>query len=206
MDMKEIMESNLSEELKRDLYSRKIATGEVYGPLSGKASIDKPWLKYFDEELIVKTFPNETMYEHILNRNKNNLDLYALNYFGKRFTYREMFEKLNHSGIFDKGSKIEVKREKVKQEEKVKEDSKEKQEELWELDDEDFDSILEKLEESIYELNSKHMMEITEELKVCSYQGKALKEIMVMAQRKIEMSDYISAVDMMANWKEKNRR
>jgi len=120
--------------------------------------------------------------------------------------YKEMFEKLKSSGVFGKDSKIEVKREKVKQEEKTKEDSKEKQEELWELDDEDFDSILEKLEESIYELNSKHMMEITEELKVCSYQGKALKEIMVMAQRKIEMSDYISAVDMIANWKEKNRR
>ena len=120
--------------------------------------------------------------------------------------YKEMFEKLKNSGIFEESPKIEVKQEVIKQEEKVKKDLKEKQEELWELDDEDFDSILEKLEESIYELNSKHMMEITEELKVCSYQGKALREIMVMAQRKIEMSDYISAVDMIANWKEKNRR
>ena len=80
------------------------------------------------------------------------------------------------------------------------------QAELWELDDEDFDSILEKLEESIYELNSRHMLEITEELKNCSYRQQPLREIVARAQRKIEMSDYLSAVDMIAEWKEKNRR
>ena len=112
--------------------------------------------------------------------------------------YEELFKKLNDSGIFGENTGIEAKQSVEEQEEKL--------EELWKLDDEDFDTILEKLEESIYELNSKHMMEITEELKVCSYQGKALKEVMATAQKKIEMSDYLSAVDMIANWKEKNRR
>ncbi len=39
--------SKLSEEEQklRDLYLRKIANSELYGPMLGKASIDKPWLK-----------------------------------------------------------------------------------------------------------------------------------------------------------------
>ena len=111
--------------------------------------------------------------------------------------------RLTDSGIFQNTLETE---EKQKVKETVKMQVEEVAEELWELDDEDFDNVLDRLEESIYELNSRHMMEITEELKECSYRGKALKELMVMAQRKIEMSDYLSAVDMIAEWKSKNRR
>ena len=117
--------------------------------------------------------------------------------------YREFFYWLKNSGIFKETLETEAKQE-VKAEEREKRE--ELREEFWELDDEDFDNILERLEESIYELNSRHMLEITEELKECSYRGKPLKEIMVMAQRKIEMSDYLSAVDMIAEWKSKNSR
>lgn len=119
--------------------------------------------------------------------------------------YKEFFSWLKHSGIFKESPETEnTQEEKVRAEEQEK--LKEIKEEFWELDDEDFDSILEKLEESIYELNIRHMLEITEELKECSYRGKPLKEVMVMAQRKIEMSDYLSAVDMIAEWKSKNSR
>ena len=38
--------SKLSDEEKklRDLYLRKISLGEIYGPMTGYPSIDKPWL------------------------------------------------------------------------------------------------------------------------------------------------------------------
>ena len=43
--------SDLEEE-QRDLYLRQLLTGEMQGPLTGYASIDKPWLKYYTEEQI----------------------------------------------------------------------------------------------------------------------------------------------------------
>lgn len=117
--------------------------------------------------------------------------------------YKEFFSWLTNSGLFQGVPETETGQ---TEKEKTETRKEEVPEELWELDDEDFDGILERLEESVYELNSRHMMEITEELKECSYRGKALKELMITAQRKIEMSDYLSAVDMIAEWKSKNRR
>ena len=135
---------------------------------------------------------------------KNSDVNYILQHHEEMITvYKELFVWLNESGIFQKNVE---KNESQTGKEEVKVQSKEETVELWELDDEDFDDVLERLEESIYELNSHHMIEITEELKECSYHGKALKELMVMAQRKIKMSDYLSAVDMIAEWKAKNRR
>ena len=115
--------------------------------------------------------------------------------------YKQLFTKLRNSGGFQ-GT------EEIKQQEKEVMEVKPQEtvEELWELDDEDFDNILEKLEEAIYALNNSQLLETTEELKVCCYRGKALKDIMVEAQRKIEMSDCLSAVDMIAGWRERNRR
>ena len=117
--------------------------------------------------------------------------------------YKELFKKLRDSGIFGETPKAEVKQEKT---EIAKEPLRVPDAEIRELGDEDFDSVLEKMEESIYELNSQYMLEITEQLKRCSYRGVSLQEIMAAAQRKIEMSDYLSAVDMIAEWKSKNQK
>ena len=117
--------------------------------------------------------------------------------------YKELFKKLRDSGIFGETPKAEVKQEKT---EIAKEPLRVPDAEIRELGDEDFDSVLEKMEESIYELNSQYMLEITEQLKRCSYRGVSLQEIMAAAQRKIEMSDYLSAVDMIEEWKSKNQK
>lgn len=95
MTFKEITDPNLSEDMQRDLYLRKLATGEMQGPPTGYASVDKPWLKYYDEEDLIQDNPNQTLYEHILERNKDNMKCYALNYFGKRITYEEMFKRID---------------------------------------------------------------------------------------------------------------
>lgn len=62
---------------------------------TGYPSIDKPWLKYYDEKDISQKFPIQTMYQHIYARNKDNLDAVALNYFGVKITYRELFKQID---------------------------------------------------------------------------------------------------------------
>ena len=41
------------ERKKRDLYLKKLANGTLQGPLTGKQSIDKTWLKYYEDESIL---------------------------------------------------------------------------------------------------------------------------------------------------------
>lgn len=63
--------------------------------LTGYASIDKPWLKYYSEEAINAPLPECTIYEYLWENNKDNLDKPALNYFGKRTSYAQMFSYID---------------------------------------------------------------------------------------------------------------
>lgn len=62
--------------------------------LTGYPSIDKPWLKYYTEEAINAPLPECTMYEYLWENNKDHLDDVALEYFGNKITYRELFSKI----------------------------------------------------------------------------------------------------------------
>lgn len=63
--------------------------------LTGKPSIDKPWLKYYDEEVLKKELPEKTIYEYIVQNNKKFPNRTALNYFGKKITYGQMIENID---------------------------------------------------------------------------------------------------------------
>lgn len=63
--------------------------------LTGYPSIDKPWLKYYSDEVINATMPNCSMYEYVYECNKNHLEDIALIYFNKSITYRTMFNKID---------------------------------------------------------------------------------------------------------------
>lgn len=63
--------------------------------LTGYPSIDKPWLKYYSEEAINAPLPECTIYEYLWENNKNHLDDVALIYFGKKITYRKLFENID---------------------------------------------------------------------------------------------------------------
>ena len=91
--------SKLSEEEKklRDLELRKIALGEIQGPITGYPSIDKPWLKYYSEDAILKDTPKCTIYEMIYNNNKSHLDNNAIQYFDKYISYGELFERIEEA-------------------------------------------------------------------------------------------------------------
>ena len=83
----------LSDEKKRDLYLRKLATGEIQGPPTGKPSQDKPWLKYYSEEAIVSDVPKMKAYDYLVLNNLDNLNSVAINYYGRKITYSSLIKK-----------------------------------------------------------------------------------------------------------------
>ena len=60
--------------------------------LTGYPSMDKPWLKYYSEEAISSSLLQGTLYENIQKNNCDYPDQIALIYFGRKITYRQMFE------------------------------------------------------------------------------------------------------------------
>lgn len=62
--------------------------------LTGYPSIDKPWYKYYSKDAINAEIPQCSVYENIWNNNKNHLNNTALNYFGRKISYREFFANI----------------------------------------------------------------------------------------------------------------
>lgn len=62
--------------------------------LTGYPSIDKPWLKYYSEEAINAPLPECTMYEYLCAENKDHLEDTAIEYFGTKITYSELFKNI----------------------------------------------------------------------------------------------------------------
>lgn len=62
---------------------------------TGYPSVDKPWLKYYSEE--IKEFHIEecTLFENLYKNNKNYPSDIAINYMGRKITYRELFENID---------------------------------------------------------------------------------------------------------------
>jgi len=64
--------------------------------LTGYPSIDKPWLKYYTEDAISIALPERTIYEHIYQKNQDNLDRICLSYYGTNITYRQFFDRIDN--------------------------------------------------------------------------------------------------------------
>ena len=64
-------------------------------PLTGYPSIDKPWSKYYSEETPELPSPDMSMYDFLRENNKGNLNSTALNYFGRKISYQELFENID---------------------------------------------------------------------------------------------------------------
>ena len=63
--------------------------------LTGYPSIDKPWLKYYDDEQINAPLPESTLYEYLWDCNKGTLSDDAINYFGHKITYQKLFSMID---------------------------------------------------------------------------------------------------------------
>ena len=79
----------------RDLYLRKLALGEIQGPPTGYASIDKPWLKHYSEDQILKDFEPMSVYQLMYNRNIEHDNEVAIEYFGNKITYGNLLKKID---------------------------------------------------------------------------------------------------------------
>ena len=84
---KDIMQLSFEERRERDLYLRDLSIGNVCGPMTGYASIDKPWLKFYKEENIGVIRDNLSAYEYMKKHNLDNSSYNAINYLGNRITY-----------------------------------------------------------------------------------------------------------------------
>ena len=62
---------------------------------TGYSSVDKPWLKYYSEEAINAPLPECSIYEYMLENNKNYPADIAINYLGRKITYKELFENID---------------------------------------------------------------------------------------------------------------
>lgn len=78
----------------RDLYLKELADGNIQGPMTNFPSLDKPWLKYYDKKAILLTKPKMFMYDFLYENNKDHLTDIALQYFGKKITYGQLFSKI----------------------------------------------------------------------------------------------------------------
>ena len=93
----ELSKLNKVEQKERDLYLRKLACGEIEGPLTGHASIDKPWLKYYTEDQILTDVPTMSVYQYLHHQNDKYLARPALRYFGRKISFDELFKKIDET-------------------------------------------------------------------------------------------------------------
>lgn len=71
-----------------------------YKYIKRKKAQEEPWLSYYSERDRSIKFTTKTIYDYLTSSVGSSLDFYALNYFGRRITYGEMFsdiEKISHS-------------------------------------------------------------------------------------------------------------
>ena len=64
-------------------------------PLTGYPSVDKPWLKYYTDEMINTPIPECSVYEFLYNRNKDYPQDIAINYFGREISFAELFKNID---------------------------------------------------------------------------------------------------------------
>ncbi len=76
-------------------------------------------------------------------------------------------------------------------------------EELPELTSEEFDQILAEMEIAMYSLDKEQLTEFVERLQSHQYAGEGLRELLSPVKKKIEMSDYVSAVELTARVKQR---
>ena len=92
---KKIAKMSEEEQNLRNLKLRAIGLGKEEGEQTGYGSIDKPWLKYYTKESIIRGISDKSIYNFIKSQNINKLDLIAIDYLGRKITYRELFERID---------------------------------------------------------------------------------------------------------------
>lgn len=90
---KKVANLSVNEQKMRDLHLRKLALGEIQGPLTGYPSLDKPWLKYYREKPVKEIVPNQTMYEMVFNQ--EDLSQMAVGYLGVNWSFSRLKKEVD---------------------------------------------------------------------------------------------------------------
>ena len=79
---------------------------------------------------------------------------------------------------------------------------------LPELDEDTFDGLFSEFEDAMYDLDEEHMFAVLAQMQGYQYCQASLKEKLAPVKKKVEMSDYMSAVDLVSKIREelKNNR
>lgn len=75
-------------------------------------------------------------------------------------------------------------------------------EDCTELEEETLQSYLTELDAATFDFDDEKMIAIIDKMEHCSYKGCPMQKAVDTARRKVEMSDYMSAYDVLAKWKE----
>ena len=58
-------------------------------------SVERPWLKYYDEAAMHSALPGGTMYQYIWESNREHLEETVFRYFGTTYSYRQLFDNVH---------------------------------------------------------------------------------------------------------------
>lgn len=81
----------------RDYYLQDLASGKILGPQVGYPSIDRPWLSNVNIDKLHEIKNDKTIYQDILEQNKDYLDDICIEFFGAKIKYRTLFEKIDNT-------------------------------------------------------------------------------------------------------------
>lgn len=65
--------------------------------ITGYASVDKPWQKYYSKEAITASIPELTAYQYMVSQNEDNLSTKAIMYYGKKISYKNYIDMIDET-------------------------------------------------------------------------------------------------------------
>ena len=60
---------------------------------TGYAHLDKPWMKFYQGRDLTQEIPETNVVEYLKNETKDWQENIASDYYGKKYTYRELFHR-----------------------------------------------------------------------------------------------------------------
>ena len=120
---------------------------------------------------------------------ENRIDFILENHRSLMEDYIALFQRLKQNEIICPGTQKEVAEEKVE----------------WKklplLSEELLERVIGEMEETMYTLDGERLLELIAMLEAYQYKGRSMQEVMIPIRRKVEMYDYVSAVESVIRWK-----
>lgn len=96
----DVYKNNLSilsdeEKILRLEYIKDFNDGIFFGPMTGYASIDMPWLRYYDKKKIIQRKELYTCYDMVKKENENYLDETAINFANRSISFKELLNEVD---------------------------------------------------------------------------------------------------------------